>query len=177
MNFAISDEYKWVCLVASLICFHLTLTGFWAGGKRKLFTKEFMDENFKTEHERAFPGTEPSKEGYPDVGSGRYANRLPYKDWYTFNNAQRAHYNYLESVTVAITWLLIGGLRYEWVAVGAGSVYLIGRIMYTVGYAAKGPKGRTIGFLIQLAANMCLFVLSILSPLKMAGVYTDSYKN
>lgn len=51
------NEYKWVMLVASLICFHYTVTGFMAGGKRrKIFTEEFMKQNFEAEHQAAFPG-------------------------------------------------------------------------------------------------------------------------
>jgi glutathione S-transferase len=78
-------------------------------------------------------------------------------------------------VTVVITWLLIGGLRYEWIAVGAGSVFLIARLIYTIGYSSKGPEGRLIGFIIQFLASILLLILAILSPLKMAGIYTDSY--
>jgi hypothetical protein len=53
----IGDEYRWVLLTASIIAFHFTLTGFIVGGKRgKTFNKEFMEQNFKTEHERYFPG-------------------------------------------------------------------------------------------------------------------------
>lgn len=70
----VSDDYRWVCLVASLIGFHLTITGFYAGGKRKATYKpEFMEQNFKTEHERFFPGKTYNKEGYPDMGNGRYS--------------------------------------------------------------------------------------------------------
>jgi len=32
------------------------------------------------------------------MGSGLYASKLDEEDWVTFNNAQRAHYNYLEGV-------------------------------------------------------------------------------
>lgn len=46
-----------------------------------------MEANFKTEHERHFPGTTYNNQGYPDMGNGRYAMKLPYKDWYNFNNA------------------------------------------------------------------------------------------
>lgn len=105
------------------------------------------------------------------MGNGRYAQKLPYKDWYIFNIAQRIHYNYLEQVTVIITWLLIGGLKYEWIAVGVGSFYLISRIIYTIGYFTKGPRGRVIGFFLQFLSSIVLCVLAILSPLKMANVY------
>ena len=40
---------------------------------------------FDEEHEKAF-GTKASIGGYPDNGNGYFADRLPYGDWYTFNN-------------------------------------------------------------------------------------------
>ncbi|CDW75969.1 UNKNOWN [Stylonychia lemnae] len=171
MNNIVSDEYRWVALVASLIGFHLTITGFVAGGKRKAtFTPEIISQ-VQDEHEKFFPGTQINKEGYPDMGNGRYSQKLSYKDWYNFNNAQRAHYNYLECATVVITWLLIAGVKYEWYAVGFGSAFLLGRLMYAFGYAAKGPQGRVIGFLISLLASLALCVLAILSSLRLANVY------
>lgn len=105
------------------------------------------------------------------MGNGRYAQKLPYKSWYEFNNAQRVHYNYLEGATVVLTWLLIAGLRYEWVAVGAGSTYFVARLIYAIGYASKGPQGRLIGFLLYFISQLVLMVFAILSPLRMAGVY------
>lgn len=73
MNNIVSDDYRWVALVASLIGFHITIVGFWAGGKRKgTFTPEVMSQ-MQDEHEKFFPGTQVNKEGYPDMGNGRYS--------------------------------------------------------------------------------------------------------
>jgi hypothetical protein len=59
---------------------HFVVTGFIAGSKRRhTFSKEFMESNFATEHERFFPGQKVPKEGYPDMGNGRYADKLTYK--------------------------------------------------------------------------------------------------
>jgi hypothetical protein len=33
---------------------------------------------------------------YPDMGNGRYSEKLSYKEWFEFNNAIRVHYNYIE---------------------------------------------------------------------------------
>ena len=33
-----------------------------------------------------------------DMGSGRFAALLPYKDWLHFNNVQRGHQNFLEGL-------------------------------------------------------------------------------
>ncbi|KAJ3123450.1 hypothetical protein HK098_001890 [Nowakowskiella sp. JEL0407] len=46
---------------------------------------------------------------YPDMGQGRYTSKLNDKDWETFNNYQRVHYNYVESA--AQTNVLLGRFR------------------------------------------------------------------
>lgn len=166
------DEYRWVMLVASIMMFQLTLTGFVAGSKRKLFNKDFMKANFEAVHKEAFPeGTSRSaipNEGYPDTGSGRFADKLSYKDWFEFNKGQRVHYNFLESATCVVCWLLIAGLLYPWVAVAFGGAYCIGRLLFTIGYVSKGPRGRTIGFLICQITATVLFAFSLVSPIQMA---------
>ena len=111
------DLYRYVALVATLIMFQFILTGVIAPGaaRGKVFTKEFMENNFKTEHERFFTEgklAEVPKGGYPDMGYGRYSERLSYKDWFNFNVAQRIHYHFLESVTSVIAWIFIAGIRY-----------------------------------------------------------------
>ena len=148
-------DYRWVLLTASLMAFHFILTGFIAAGgrRKKTFTPEFLEKNFREEHEAAFAGGSEkqkaiSKEGYPDTGSGRYSAKLGYKEWFEFNVGQRIHYHYLESVTSVICWLLIAGLLYPWVAVAFGGAYIVGRIIFHLGYSMKGPKGRVIGFLV-----------------------------
>ena len=87
LTFIIVDDYRYVLLVAALICFHVTVTGFFAGSKRKMFSPEFMEQNFKTEHERFFPGDNVPKGGYPDMGNGRYSDKLTYAQWFEFNVA------------------------------------------------------------------------------------------
>ena len=99
MLFEIDPAYKWVLLVSVVIGFQVLVTGFIVGDKRrKIFKPEFMEQNFRLQHEEYFPGEQPNKEGYPDMGNGRYSAKLTYKDWFEFNSAQRIHYNYLESV-------------------------------------------------------------------------------
>ena len=85
--------YRYVALVAALIAFQFILTGVIAPGsaRGKVFPSEFMENNFKTEHERFYNEggkvAQVPKGGYPDVGSGRYAERLSYKEWFNFNVA------------------------------------------------------------------------------------------
>ena len=84
--------YRYVALVATLIMLQFLVTGFVAPGRTrgKVFTKEFMEENFKTEHQRFYTegkSADVPKGGFPDMGSGRYSERLSYKDWFNFNVA------------------------------------------------------------------------------------------
>ena len=170
------NNYRWVMLVASIMMIHFIVTGFFAGsGRKNAFSEEFLEKNFKEEHEKAFPeGSSAAlqrklpKGGYPDMGSGRFSDKLAYKEWYLFNLGQRIHYHYLESVTSVVCWLLIAGLLYPWVAVAFGSAFIVGRIIFHIGYAIKGPKGRLIGFLICQLSAIVLFAFSLVSPIQMA---------
>ena len=59
-----------------------------AGGPRgKIFTQEFMETNFKEEHEASGVNDPLIKGGYPDSGSGRYIMKAGYKAWVEFNTA------------------------------------------------------------------------------------------
>ena len=169
--------YRYVALVASLILFHYSMTGFIGPGslRGKIFTPLFMEENFKTEHERHFGETTAKdlpKGGYPDMGSGRYSDKLSYKDWYNFNKSQRIHYHFLESVTCVICWLLIAGIRYPIPAIAFGAGYILGRIIFHLGYQIKGPRGRTIGFLLQLLCSVTLFGFAFASCIEASAKTT-----
>lgn len=50
---------------------------------------------FNEIHEKEIGGKPPGN-GYPDSGNGRYSMDLSYAEWYSFNNWQRVHYNFLE---------------------------------------------------------------------------------
>ena len=168
-----ADLYRYVALTAALLLFHYTLTGFIAAGsmRSKIFTEEFMTTNFKEEHEKAFPeGRQRGlpKGGYPDMGSGRYIEKATYKQWYEFNVGQRIHYHYLESITCVISWLLIAGLEYPEASIALGAGYGLGRLIFHIGYATKGPKGRTVGFLLQGLTSIALAILSFVSVITIA---------
>ena len=76
-------------MTASAIAFHVVFTGSYAAAARTKYKIE-----------------------YPDMGSGRYSAKLTDEQWKDFNNAQRAHYNYVEGVASAITLQLLGGIFY-----------------------------------------------------------------
>lgn len=118
-----------------------------------------MEQNFGEEHKQAI-GTDIGKEGYPDMGSGWYSRKLSYKQWFDFNNAQRAHANYLEMLPSTFVFLLIAGLYFPIPAAAIGLALAIFRFVYAYGYANSGPTGRLIG---AIANDLCLLGLLGLS--------------
>jgi glutathione S-transferase len=61
---------------------------------------------------------------------------------YKFNCAQRAHANFTENHTGALTSMLVAGIAFPNAAAVLGGLFTIGRIAYAVGYVSKGPEGR-----------------------------------
>jgi glutathione S-transferase len=94
------------------------------------------------------------------MGSGKYAQKLTYKQWFDFNNAQRAHYNFIEMAPSTFIFLLIAGVYFPIPAAAIGLALAIGRFIYSIGYANGGPKGRLIG---ALTNDFCLLGLVGLS--------------
>jgi glutathione S-transferase len=80
-----------------------------------------MEDNFGEEHFKE-TGFKVQKGGYPDMGNGRYAQKLSYKEWFVFNNAQRAHYNFLEALDVVVLTNLVAGLYFPVAAIVLGVV-------------------------------------------------------
>ena len=97
------------------------------------------------------------------MGNGRYAAKLSYKEWYEFNSAQRAHYNFVEWIASSIILILIAGLYFPIPGAALGLALFIARLIYSIGYAYSGPKGRSIGALINDLAFLGLFVLAFIS--------------
>lgn len=99
---------------------------------------------------------------YPDMGSGRFSEKLTYSQWYQFNNAQRGHQNFLESAWGVQSLLLGGGLFEPRVYAALAAVYIVSRFLYAIGYtSAKGPKGREAGAIGGLLAVLGMIVYTI----------------
>ena len=75
-------EFPMVCLAGLILCIECFVIGFIViiPARMKAFNEVFMAQ-FKEEHKKFFPDTEPAKGGWPDAGEGRYSDKLPYKDW------------------------------------------------------------------------------------------------
>ncbi len=145
------------------IAIQCIFTSFVAGGARKkAFNEEFLRKNFGEEHKK-LTGEDFPKGGYPDNGTGLYASKLDYATWWNFNNRQRAHYNFLEQVASVAILLIVGGLAYPCASAILGWFYFVGRIIYTIGYVAKGPKARVPGALVLDVGLLGLMVVSVMS--------------
>jgi len=160
----LEPEFGWVVIGAAVICFHYMMQGFVPIGKlrQELFSKQFFEENF--------PGIKPPpNEGYPDMGNGRYSQKWTLDQWIRFNNAQRAHYNYLEGLTMFLVWLLACGLFYPRLAFLMSVDYVVGRHLYCSGYRGAGPKGRLVGGIILHVAELVCLGGGVYGAYKFAG--------
>jgi hypothetical protein len=106
------------------------------GLRGKLFDKKFYDESFPD-----LPEDQRNPHGYPDMGFGRFADKLPMGAWIKFGSYQRAHLQYLENLPAALVALLIGGLSYPRVQLALAVAFIIGRQLYAMGYR-RGGDGR-----------------------------------
>ena len=88
---------------------------------------------------------------------------MGYKEWYEFNNAQRAHYNFVEMAPSTFLWLLVAGLYYPCAASVLGALTGVFRLHYAWGYATNGPNGRRIGAIANDLFILALFVMSVCS--------------
>lgn len=136
--------------------------------KNEAFSGSKAVQQMAEEHKKAF-GSPMNDLGYPDMGSGRYSALLEYPLWVEFNNAQRAHYNMVESVGPVIGALLSSGLATPRVAAGLGVGYAFGRLLYAKGYtSSKGADGRMAGAGMAALCTLGLYGLAIVNGLRAA---------
>ena len=88
-----------------------------------------------------------------------------------FNCYQRAHQNTLEMIPFVLVMLLLGGLRHPLVASATGGVFLIARIIYSLGYYTGDPKGRLPGFIATLLCMIVLFGCSVSTAAGLLGYW------
>jgi glutathione S-transferase len=107
------------------------------------------------------------------VSSARKASKIKYPQVYAtkeeeaasvearkFNCAQRAHQNTLENITPFVLSLLISGLSHPRVAAISGALFIVGRVVFTLGYNSGDPKKRVPGSLIGYLGLLSLFFTS-----------------
>ncbi|ORZ34512.1 hypothetical protein BCR44DRAFT_1436339 [Catenaria anguillulae PL171] len=106
---------------------------------------------------------------YPDMGCGIHAQKLDEKQWTEFNNAQRAHYNYLEQLPLALPLALFAGVFQPKIAAAGCITYIVGREFFCRGYMAKGSSGRFLGMPLMLPTLLTWLVLTVHGSVKMVG--------
>jgi uncharacterized membrane protein YecN with MAPEG domain len=131
--------------------------------RSKTFSSKYM-RRFEEIHAKEVGGKPPAM-GYPDNGNGRYSEDLAYDEWYSFQNWQRTQYNFLEQLTPALIWILIGSNYQPLASAIFGFTYFLGRLLYSIGYC-KSPKHRLVGAILQDLAYIAAFVLSIVAIAK-----------
>jgi glutathione S-transferase len=125
------------------------------------------------EHKKVTGQSTINNYGYPDMGNGRYSEFLDYEQWLKFNNAQRAHYNMVESSGPALAMMLSVGLLQPKYAAILGAIYGTGRLLYGFGYAKSGADGRALGAAISGLAYFGLIGLALYYGAQFAGVLPE----
>eukprot|EP00931_Biecheleriopsis_adriatica_P080759 TRINITY_DN54107_c0_g1_i1.p1 TRINITY_DN54107_c0_g1~~TRINITY_DN54107_c0_g1_i1.p1 ORF type:complete len:178 (+),score=39.11 TRINITY_DN54107_c0_g1_i1:59-592(+) len=174
MPLELNNDYGFVLAAAGTIgVSQLFIGGGVMGLRKKFFTsKEFLAKPavkaMAEEHKKAFQ-TEMNDLGYPDMGCGRYAQELEYAQWVEINNAQRAHYNMVESSGPVLACMLGAGLLYPKVCSALGFAYAAGRWMYAQGYkSSKGADGRVVGAILGALSSLGLFGTALIGGFSVA---------
>lgn len=155
-----------VVISTTIIAVQALLTGFLVVclTRRKIFNKEFLSQ-FSEEHYSYINKDIESTSGYPDMGCGRYSQKLSYLNWLEFNIAQRVHYNYLENVASILIVTLLGGWVFPIIASCFGFIYILGRLLYICYLGRQGYNNiwRRVGSCICDICFLGNFILSILT--------------
>lgn len=101
------------------------------------------------------------------IGGLRRKLNINYPEMYSdkhpiFNCYQRAHQNTLEQLPFFLVTLLLAGVRFPCYGAMAGAAWVVGRVVYTLGYSSGEPGKRMPGALISmLLGQFPLFVMSV----------------
>mmetsp|Transcript_13105 Transcript_13105/g.12949 ORF Transcript_13105/g.12949 Transcript_13105/m.12949 type:complete len:177 (+) Transcript_13105:14-544(+) len=128
--------------------------------RKKVYSGDIM-KKFEQIHKEEVGGRVPLG-GNPDMGTGRYSAELDYSAWFSFNNWQRVHYNFLELLVPILVFLAVGALYKPFVSAIIGFVYFIGRALYSIGYC-RSPDQRLVGAYILDVAFIAAFVYAVVA--------------
>ncbi len=100
---------------------------------------------------------------YPQMTSDKH---------HEFNCAQRVHLNTLELLPFFFTNLLVGSIRHPKYAAIFGTVFIVGRVIYSIGYWTGDINKRGPGGVISLVGAMLpLFGLAVSSGAGILGIW------
>eukprot|EP00244_Chara_vulgaris_P002265 TRINITY_DN13883_c0_g2_i3.p1 TRINITY_DN13883_c0_g2~~TRINITY_DN13883_c0_g2_i3.p1 ORF type:complete len:150 (-),score=18.14 TRINITY_DN13883_c0_g2_i3:298-747(-) len=96
---------------------------------------------------------------YPTMYADKHENKYADK----FNCIQRGHQNSLESLPQFFVLLILAGLQFPYVSALVGTIFVIGRILYFIGYSSGNPAGRLAGapfyaFPFMALLSMCIYI-------------------
>mmetsp|Transcript_6018 Transcript_6018/g.6272 ORF Transcript_6018/g.6272 Transcript_6018/m.6272 type:complete len:183 (+) Transcript_6018:119-667(+) len=157
----IPSDYAYIGATCAIIGIVQLALGSGCMAYRKAFkSPEFLNKKkvieLQEEHKKSF-GTPINDMGYPDMGNGRYSAELSYSQWVEFNNAQRAHYNMVESSGPVLAAMIVGGLFHPIACSILGNIYAIGMLIFSYGYKSKkGADGRMIGAALRTLSTLTL---------------------
>ena len=140
----VDAEYRWCLATCFLIVIHNFFLGFWTmfGPRSRYFTKDFLDQiNLEG-------GKKPAGLGYPDSGTGRYSDRLEYKDWVLLNAGMRVHQNSTETIVPAIIGIAVSGIFFPYISTGLAIGYFLTRLLY--GYMYANLKAVEIPYILNI---------------------------
>jgi len=105
------------------------------------------------------------------VGGARKVHKVEYPEMYskdskTFNCIQRAHQNTLENMPTFFFLLAAAGFSYPRFAAAAGMTWVVGRIMYGLGYSSGDPKGRIPGAALSMLSLVVLVGCSVATAMQ-----------
>ncbi|KAK4502398.1 hypothetical protein PRZ48_005823 [Zasmidium cellare] len=108
-------------------------------------------------------GSMKQPKAYADSNDFAAADPETKKTLYLFNCAQRAHGNYVENQPSTAIALLLAGLRYPRLSALLGVGWMIGRVVFTLGYCRRDKEngsGRMLGFVLQFPFQLSLWGLA-----------------
>jgi glutathione S-transferase len=108
---------------------------------------------------------------YASAGEMEAAPADRAKALYLLNCAQRAHGNYMENHAIMLVLLFAGGLAYPVASAALAGVWMVGRVMYAVGYTDPNKErgaGRQRGAL-QYVGILGLLGTACMTTYKMLG--------
>lgn len=135
---------NWALWTAFLQVVYTYLAGYWTMYVRsKNVDPQLLKKHFKEEHEKQ--GISPALWGYPDMGTGKYSQVLPYNNWFTWNCAMEAHKAAVETVAVGLLATLGAGYFCKTVGAVVGAAVLLTRVAHTVTYMLAPQRIELVG--------------------------------
>nr|AFO84301.1 glutathione S-transferase [Prorocentrum minimum]AGO03486.1 microsomal glutathione S-transferase [Prorocentrum minimum] len=84
-----------------------------------------------------------------------------------FNSVQRAHQNTLETWAPVSILCVVNGLAFPLLSTCFYCVWVLGRVVYGIGYSGGGPDGRKVGAVLSHLGDFPLLIMAFVSGFRM----------